>query len=93
MLTLQQYLKQTSSPCDTAEHKKTLQEGTELSASDLFHKLTAPQAQSICATVIADTDEELTLHLQVTKWGRGSDALSPRSHCQTMTNSHINIEP
>lgn len=92
MLTMQEHLKQSHSSNNTWEPKMPLQQGIELSASELFHALTAPQAKSICATVIADTDEELILHLQVKKWSRDSDAPSPRSHCQPMTNSPSDIE-
>jgi hypothetical protein len=67
MLNFKQYLKARSLPCATKKPKKTLQEGIELSASDLIAELTAMKAKSIFAKVIAEHDDEVTLHLQVKK--------------------------
>jgi len=69
MLSFKQHLKQRSSPIATKKSQKPLQEGIELSASDLIDELTAPMAKSISATVVTDNDDELTIHLQVKKWG------------------------
>jgi len=68
MLSFKQYLKARSSPCANKNPKKILQEGIELSASDLIDQLSAIKAKSIFAKVIAETDDELTIHLQVKKW-------------------------
>lgn len=69
MPTFQEHLKHRSSPFAAKKPKQTLQEGVELSASDLIDELTAPMAKSISATVVTDNDEELTILLQVKKWG------------------------
>lgn len=67
MPTFQECLKTRSSPFGTRK-SKTLQEGTELSASDLIDELTSPMAKSISAKVVTDNDEELMIMLQVKKW-------------------------
>jgi hypothetical protein len=69
MLSFKQYLKARFSPCATKNPQKILQEGIELSASDLIDQLSAMKAKSIFAKVIAENDDEVTLHLQVKKWG------------------------
>lgn len=68
MLSFKQYLKARSSHCATKNPKKILQEGIEMSASDLIGQLSAIKAKSIFAKVIAESDGELTIHLQVKKW-------------------------
>ena len=72
MPTFSECLRQRSSPFSLKKPRQPLQEGTELSASDLLDELTAPQVHSISAKVIADTEEELTIHLQIKKWGGGN---------------------
>ena len=69
MPTFQEHLKHRSSPFATKKSTQTLQEGVELSAADLIDELTAPMAKSISATVVTDNNEELTILLQVKKWG------------------------
>lgn len=68
MPTFQEHLKHRSSPFATKKPQQTLQEGVELSASDLIDELTAPMAKSISAKVVADNDDELTILLTVKKW-------------------------
>lgn len=77
MPTFQEHLKQRSSPFATKKSTQPLQEGVELSASDLIDELTAPQAKSISATVVTDNDEELTILLQVTKCGWHDRSMRP----------------
>lgn len=68
MLSLKQHIAQRSSPFATKKSSQPLQEGVELSASDLIDELTAPMAKSISATVVTDNDEKLTILLHVKKW-------------------------
>ena len=68
MLSLKRYLKSRNLPSATRNPKKTLQEGFEMRTSDLIKELTARKAKSIFAKLIAENDEEFTLHLQVKKW-------------------------
>ena len=67
-MTLQQHLQRTSASFTINDTGAPRPEGTELTAAELFHELFSPRESSICATVIAETDEELRLHLRVTKW-------------------------
>ena len=67
-MTLQQYLQHASASSSSNNIGTPRPEGTELSAGELFHELLTPRESSICATVIADTDEELRLDLRVKKW-------------------------
>jgi hypothetical protein len=69
MLSFKQYLQARSAPCVTKKPKTTLQEGIALNPSDLMDQLTALGAKSLFAKVIADNDDEVTLHLTVKKWG------------------------
>jgi hypothetical protein len=57
-----------SLPFAMKKSTETLQEGTELSASELLDELSGTQVQSISATVVADHAEELTILLTVKKW-------------------------
>ena len=68
MLSLKRYLKVRNLPCATRQPKRTLQEGFEMRTADLIKELTARNAKSIFAKLIAENDEEFTLHLQVKKW-------------------------
>lgn len=68
MLSLKRYLKARCLPCATRTPQKTLKEGVEMSASNLIAELTKMNAKSIFAKVIAESDDEVTLHLQVKKW-------------------------
>lgn len=68
MLSFKQHIAQRSSPFATKKPQQTLQEGMELSASDLLDELTAPMAKSISAKVVTDNEDELTIILQVKKW-------------------------
>jgi hypothetical protein len=77
MPTFQEHLKQRSSPFATKKSTQPLQEGLELSASDLIDEMTAPQAKSISATVVTDNHEELTILLQVKKCRWHDRSLSP----------------
>ena len=72
MLSFKQYLKARSSPCATKNPQKILQEGIEMSASDLIDQLSAIKAKSIFAKVIVENDDELTIHLQVKKWSEAN---------------------
>ncbi len=72
MPTFSECLRQRPSPFAFKKSRQPLQEGTELSAADFLDELTAPMAKSISAKVIADNDDELTILLQVKKWGGGS---------------------
>ena len=72
MLSVKQYLNARSSPFAIKKLKQLLQEGTELSASDFLDELTAPQVHSVTAKVIAETENELTIHLQIKKWSGGN---------------------
>lgn len=85
MPTLQECLKSRSSPFAVKKSKPTLHEGMELSASELLDELTAPQVQSITATVVSDNAEALTILLQVTKWNGATNktANSFTPHPQT----------
>lgn len=87
MPTFQEHLKSRSSPFATKKSTQTLQEGMELSAADLIDELTAPMAKSISATVVTDNDEELTILLQVKKWG-AADSLE-----QGVRSTLTTIEP
>ena len=68
MLNFKQDLKARSLPGATKNPQKILQEGIELSASDLIDQLSAIKAKSILAKVIAENDDALTIQLQVKKW-------------------------
>ena len=68
MLSLKRYLKTRNLPCALKNPKKTLQEGVELSVSNLITELTAMRARSIFAKMIAENDAEATLQLKVKKW-------------------------
>ena len=72
MPTFSECLRQRSSPFSLKKPRQPLQEGTELGASDFIDEMTAPQVHSISAKVIADTENELTIHLQIKKWGGGN---------------------
>ena len=74
MPTFSECLRQRSSPFSLKKPRQPLQEGTELSAADLLDEMTAPQVQSITATVVTDNDEGLTILLQVKKWSGNSEA-------------------
>jgi len=87
MPTFKEHLKHRSSPFATKKPQQTLQEGMELSAADLIDELTAPMAKSISATVVTDNDEELTILLQVKKWG-AADSLE-----QGVRSTLTTIEP
>lgn len=87
MPTFQEHLKSRSSPFATKKSLQPLQEGMELSAADLIDELTAPMAKSISATVVTDNDEELTILLQVKKWG-AADSLE-----QGVRSTLTTIEP
>ena len=67
-MTLQQYLQHTSALSTVNDTGTPRSEGTELTAAELFHELFAPRESTVCATVIAETEEELRLHLRVKKW-------------------------
>ena len=68
MLSFKRYLKTRNLPCALKNPKKTLQEGVELSTKNFLVELTAMRAKSIFAKVIAESADEVTLHLQVKKW-------------------------
>ena len=70
MLSLKRYLKARNLPCATRQPKRTLKEGVELSTKNLIAELTAMKAKSIFAKVIAENDDEVTIHLQVKKWSK-----------------------
>jgi len=57
-----------SSQFTSKNSTQTLQEGTELNASELLDELTSTQVESIAATVVTDHAEELTILLTVRKW-------------------------
>ena len=67
-MTLQQYLQHTAASSSNSNTGTPRPEGTEHTAGELFHELFAPRESSICATVIAETEDELRLHLRVKKW-------------------------
>jgi len=71
MLSLKRYLKSRNLPYAIRTPKKSLQEGFEMRSADLIKELTARKAKSIFAKLIAENDEEFTLHLQVKKWSKG----------------------
>ena len=68
MQTFQQCLKTRSSPFAIKKPRQPLQEGMELTASELIDEMTTPLAQSITATIVTDNEDELTIMLQVKKW-------------------------
>lgn len=67
-MTLRHYLQHTSASSTINNSGTPRPEGTELTAPELFHELFSPRESSICATVIAETEEELRLDLRVKKW-------------------------
>ena len=71
MLTFKQYLRERYSMPITKIPAKTLQEGIQLDPTDLIDQLTALGAKSLFAKIIADNDDEITLHLTVKKWSDG----------------------
>jgi hypothetical protein len=76
-MTLQQYLQHTAASSSNSNPGTPRPEGTELTAGELFHELFAPRESSICATVIAETEEELRLHLRVKKWKEPKQKAAP----------------
>ena len=68
MPTFQECLKTRSSPFAFKKSRHPLQEGMELTASELIDEMTTPLAQSITATIVTDNEDELTIMLQVKKW-------------------------
>ncbi len=71
MMTFKQYLRERYSIPITKKHTTTLQEGIEMDPTDLIDKLTLLGAKSLFAKIIADNDDEITLHLTVKKWSDG----------------------
>jgi len=76
-MTLQQYLQHASASSSSNNTGTPRPEGTEVTAAELFRELFTPRESSICATVIAETDEELRLHLRVTKWKEPKQKAAP----------------
>jgi hypothetical protein len=68
MPSFNEYFRPRSSPFAMKNSKPPLHEGMELSASELLDELTAPQVDSITATVATNKPEELTILIQVRKW-------------------------
>jgi hypothetical protein len=68
MPTFRDCLKTRPSPFSAKKSTQILQEGTELTSSELVDELTSTQVHSITATVVADHAEELTVLLRVHKW-------------------------
>ena len=67
-MTLQQYLQHTSASSTINNTGTPRPEGTEITAAELFRELFTPRESTVCATVIAETDEELHLDLHLKKW-------------------------
>lgn len=72
MPTLREYLKTRLSPFAAKKSKPTLHGGMELSPSELFDELTAPEVHSIAATVVTTNAKGLTILIQVTNWNAAS---------------------
>ena len=71
MMTFKQYLRERYAIPITKKPATTLQEGIQLDPTDLIDQLTSLGAKSLFAKIIADNDDEITLHLIVKKWSDG----------------------
>ena len=67
MLTFKQYLKQRSATQISDNRSKMLGEQIEMNPADLIDELLAMNAKSIHTQIVTDTDDELTLYLQLKK--------------------------
>ena len=67
MLTFSQYLKERSATQNSEKRKKMLGEGLEMNPSELMDELMLMNAKSIYAQIVTDTDDEVTLSLQLKK--------------------------
>src|SRR4029077_2887279 len=81
-MTLQQYLHRTAASSTINNTGTPRPEGTELTAAELFRELFTPRESTVCATIIAETPEELRLHLRVKKW---TDTKHDKSPVHTST--------
>ena len=67
MLTFKQYLKQRNATPTSNQRRNMLGEQIEMNPADLIDELLAMNAKSIHAQIVTDTDDELTLYLQLKK--------------------------
>ena len=67
MLTFKQYLKQRSAIQTSDQRRNMLGEQIEMNPADLIDELLAMNAKSIHTQIVTDTDDELTLYLQLKK--------------------------